>query len=104
MRNILRDEANFDILSGFLSELLRRQVHVRETFESANKDFWLGKMNRIDLKGTIGDGESAVFEIQFADQIDFWGKVWFKGSKAALEQMSRGEFRDIKKFYSVSIA
>ena len=39
IKYLLRDKANFDILSGFLTELLKRQVSVQEILESqANTD------------------------------------------------------------------
>jgi len=34
IKNILRDKANFDILSGFLNELLIKPVNVEEILES----------------------------------------------------------------------
>ena len=34
IKDILRDKANFDILSGFLTELIERPVSVQEVLES----------------------------------------------------------------------
>jgi hypothetical protein len=49
MKTILRDKANFDILSGFLSELLGRDVVVQEILESeGNTDGLASKVNRVD--------------------------------------------------------
>jgi predicted transposase/invertase (TIGR01784 family) len=105
MKTILRDKANFDILSGFLSELLARDVVVQEILESeGNTDGLAAKVNRVDLKAKIDNGEIAVFEIQFADQADFLGKVIFNACKAIVEQVSRGDYYDIKKVYSINIA
>lgn len=105
IKYILRDKSNFDVLSGFLSELLNRQVIVQEILESeGNVTDRYDKLNRLDLKAKIDNGEIAVFEIQFFDQIDFLGKVLFNACKAVVEQVSRGELFDIKKVYSVNIA
>ena len=105
IKDILRDKANFDILSGFLTELLERSVTVQEVLESEggtkSKD---EKMNRLDLKAKIDDGELAVFEIQFFDHIDFLGKMLFNACKAVVEQISSGDLYDVKKVYSVNIA
>jgi predicted transposase/invertase (TIGR01784 family) len=105
IKDILRDKANFDILSGFLSELLIKPVSVEEILESegntSNPD---GKVNRLDLKAKIDDGEIVVIEIQFFDQIDFLGKILFNACKAVVEQVSSGELYKIKKVYSVNIA
>jgi len=105
IKNILRDKANFDILSGFLTELLDKQVAVQEILESeGNKSAANNKINRLDLKAKINNGEIAVFEIQFFDQIDFLGKILFNACKAVVEQVSSGETFDIKKVYSINIA
>ena len=105
IKSILRDKANFDILSGFLTELLQKPVSVQEILESeGNTESSDGKVNRLDLKAKIDAGEIAVFEIQFFDQVDFLGKALFNASKAVVEQVSAGELFDIKKVYSVNIA
>ena len=105
IKYILRDKANFDIFSGFLTELLNRPVSVQEILESEgdteHKD---GKLNRLDLKAKIDDGEIAIFEIQYHDQIDFMGKVLFGCCKAVVEQVSAGKPYNVKKVYSISIA
>jgi len=105
IKNILRDKANFDILSGFLTELLKKPVCVQEILESeGNTSIPDGKVNRLDLKAKIDNDEIAVFEIQFFDQIDFLGKVLFNACKAVVEQVSSGDLFDVKKVYSVNIA
>jgi len=105
IKDILRDKANFDILSGFLTELLCKPVSVQEILESeGNPGKPKGKTNRLDLKAKIDDGELAVFEIQYQDQIDFIGKVLFNTCKAVVEQVSSGKPFDVKKVYSINIA
>jgi predicted transposase/invertase (TIGR01784 family) len=108
IKHILRDKANFNILSGFLTELLGREVTVLEIIESeGNKKDPTSKTNRVDLKARISCGkgwEIAIFEIQFADQYDFFGKLLFNVSRAVVEQLSKGKKYDIKKVYMVSIA
>lgn len=105
IKNILRDKANFDILSGFLTELLNRQVFVQEILESErNVQSELEKINRLDMKAKIDGGELAVFEFQFFDKIDFLGKVLFNACSAVVEQVSSGDVYDIKKVYSINVA
>jgi len=105
IKEILRDKANFDILSGFLTELLCKPVSVLEILESeGNAGKRKGKTNRLDLKAKLDDGELAVFEIQYHDQIDFLGKVLFNACKAVVEQVPRGKPYDVKKVYSINIA
>ena len=105
IKTILRDKANFDVLSGFLTELLEKPVEVQEILESEGNIFARDdKTNRLDLKAKLDSGEFAVFEIQFFDQLDFFGKVLFNACKAVVEQVSIGQLFDIKKVYSVNIA
>ena len=104
IKEILRNKANFDILSGFLTELIEKQVTVLDVLESeGNSTTFDGKVNRLDLKAKMDDGELAVFEIQFFDQIDFLGKILFNTCKAVVEQVSAGALYDVKKVYSVNI-
>ncbi|MDR3013183.1 MAG: Rpn family recombination-promoting nuclease/putative transposase [Chitinispirillales bacterium] len=105
IKTILRDKANFDILEGFLSELLKRKVTVLDILESeSNRRLKGGKTNRVDLKAKIDNGELAIFEIQFADQVDFFGKILYSSSKAIVEQIGKGKKFNIKKVYSINIA
>ena len=73
IKDILRDKANYDILSGFLTELLEKPVTVQEVLESegntarsttvagksdkTRKAKNTGKVSRLDLKAKIDDGE-----------------------------------------------
>ena len=92
----MRDKANFDILSGFLTELLEKPVTVQEILESEDNP----ALSRLDSKAKIDDGEIAIFEIQYFDMVDFMGKILFNTCKAVVEQVSTGQKFDIKKVYS----
>lgn len=105
IKTVLRDKTNFDILEGFLSELLSKKITILDILESeSNKNSKSDKTNRVDLKARINGGEMAIFEIQFADQVDFFGKILYAASKAIVEQISCGGNYDIKKVYSINIA
>jgi predicted transposase/invertase (TIGR01784 family) len=105
IKTILRDKANFDVLSGFLTELMGRNVAVLEVLESeGNKDDSQLKTNRVDLKAKIDNGDIAIFEIQFATQVDFFGKMLFDVSRAIVEQVPQGSRYNIKKVYMIGIA
>jgi len=105
MKEILRDKENFDILEGFLSELLKRKIVIENILESeGNPETSHGKINRVDLKAQMDTGEKVIFEIQFGDKVDFLGKMLFNSSKAIVEQLSKGDLYNIKKIYSINIA
>ena len=122
-REILRDKANFNILSGFLTELLEKPVTVLEVLDSEvnatnpatqeekvgktgkiRKVRKTGKASRMDLKAKMDDGEIAVFEIQYFDIVDFMGKILFNACMAVVEQIRTGMMYDIKKVYSINIS
>ena len=105
IKEILRDKANFDILSGFLTELLGKKVVVQELLESeSNKRDEYDKSNRLDLKAKIDDGEIAIFEVQVNRLGDFFQRMLFGTSMAVTEQLSEGDdYGNIKKIYSIDI-
>jgi len=104
IKYLLRDKANFDILEGFLSELLERKVTVIDVLESeSNKNDPDRKINRIDLKARIDNREMAIFEVQFSDKADFLGKVLYNACKAVVEQVAVGGNYNIKKLYMINI-
>jgi len=48
LKKLLRSKANFGILEGFLSELLRDNIHILEILDSeSNKDNARDKYNRV---------------------------------------------------------
>jgi predicted transposase/invertase (TIGR01784 family) len=105
VKYFLRDKADYVILSGFLSELMCRRVEVIDILESeSNTSAPDEKLNRVDLKAELDNGELAVFEIQFRREYDLLGRVLFGVSKAITEQVKSGKRYDIKKVYSVNIA
>ncbi|MBF0134546.1 MAG: PD-(D/E)XK nuclease family transposase, partial [Magnetococcales bacterium] len=58
LKRLLRSKANFEVLEGLLSELLRTDVSIVEILESeSNKEDKLDKYNRVDLKVKNGQGE-----------------------------------------------
>jgi predicted transposase/invertase (TIGR01784 family) len=108
IKSILREKSNFGVLSGFLTELMGRDVSVLEILESeSNKDDAALKTTRVAVVGADGNrpaGEIAIFEIQFATQVDFFGKMIFDVSSAIVEQIPKGGRFDIRKVYMVGIA
>ncbi|MDR2581920.1 MAG: Rpn family recombination-promoting nuclease/putative transposase [Fibromonadaceae bacterium] len=100
-KTVLRDPANFGILSGFLSELLNKDVAVQEILESESlKDNEYEGTNRVDMKVKIDNAEIVVVEIQFEHEADFLQRTLFGVSKAITSQHLKGEkFNYIKKVY-----
>jgi hypothetical protein len=58
MKRLLRSKANYEVLEGFLSELLKEDITILEVLESeSNKVDKYDKFNRVDLKAVTGTKE-----------------------------------------------
>ncbi len=63
MKKLLRSKANFNVLAGFLSELLHEEITILEILESeSNKEHEEDKYNRVDLLIRNSSGALVVIE------------------------------------------
>lgn len=105
MKKLLRSKANFDILEGFLSELLNEDIRVLEILESeSNKDHLRGKHNRVDLKVKNGQGEIVIVEVQHDYEWDYLQRILYSTSKVIAEHLEQGAaYSKIVKVISINI-
>ena len=106
MKKILRKKANFVILEGFLTELLKFDVKIEEVLESeANQENEEDKFNRVDLLAKNENGQLILIEVQYSSEIDYFQRMLYGSSKLITEYISKGDsgYRNIKKVYSVNI-
>lgn len=107
IKNILRNKANFSILEGFLSELLKTKVVIESLLESeSNKEYKDDKNNRVDILAKLqGDGEEhVIIEVQCAPQYDFLARMLYGVSKVVVEYLKQGDrYIKIPKVISVNI-
>jgi len=106
MKKMLRNKANFDILEGFLSELLNETVTIIRILESeGNKDDKDDKYNRVDIFVETGKGEYIIVEVQNSKEYDYFHRILYGTSKAITEYIDSGEeYAKVKKVISVTIA
>jgi predicted transposase/invertase (TIGR01784 family) len=65
IKKILRNKANFEVLEGFVSELLFEDIKILEVLESeGNKESKQDKFNRVDIKVKNSKKEIILIEIQ----------------------------------------
>ena len=104
-KKILRDKKNFDILEGFLSELLNEDIKIEGLLESeSNQEEEDEKFNRVDLYAENSKGEHIIIEIQNTRELDYLMRMLFATSKVVTENLSIGEkYANIKKIIAVSI-
>ncbi len=105
VKKILRDKKNFDILEGFLSELLREDIKIEGILESeSNQEKENEKFNRVDLFAENSKGEHIIIEIQNTSELDYLMRMLFGVSKAITDHLEVGKpYSDIKKVIAVSI-
>ncbi|MDJ0840663.1 MAG: Rpn family recombination-promoting nuclease/putative transposase [Acidobacteriota bacterium] len=105
IKKILRDKANFDILEGFLSELLHFDVTIQEILESeSNRDVERNKHNRVDLLVKDENDRLMIIEIQNESEADYLHRLMYGTSKVMVEHIQAGApYSAVKKVYSVSI-
>ena len=105
IKRILRSKANFDILEGFLTELLKEDITILEILESeSNQEHDSDKQNRLDLKVKDSTGAVILIEIQYDREMDYLQRILFAASKAITEHMVSGEsYSEISKIISISI-
>lgn len=105
MKRLLRSKANYGILEGFLSELLKQDIKILNLLESeSNKEDRDGKLNRVDLIAKLTTGEIVIIEVQVNTETDYFLRMLFGVSKIVVEHLKEGEpYSQIKKVYSVNI-
>lgn len=104
-KKILRDKKNFDILEGFLSELLKEDIIIEGILESeGNQEEEDDKFNRVDLYAENSKGEHIIIEIQNTRELDYLMRMLFSTSKAITQNLKMGaKYADIKKIIAISI-
>jgi predicted transposase/invertase (TIGR01784 family) len=118
IKKLLRNKANFDILEGFLSELLKDEIKIIQILESeTNKEHSNEKYNRVDLKVESEKNGIIIIEIQYDREIDFFSRILWASSfeanvffqktfasKVIAEHLDKGQaYGNIPKVISISI-
>jgi len=105
IKRLLRSKANFGILEGFLSELLKEDIIILDVLESeSNKNDRVDKFNRVDLKVRNSKQEIVIIEIQYDREYDYLQRIFYGVSKAAIEHMEENKpYANITKVISINI-
>ena len=105
VKRLLRQKANFDILEGFLTELLRQDIRIQSILESqSNKENEEDKYNQVDILCLNHKGELIYIEIQFYSELDYFHRILYASSKIITEHIKEGiDYENVKKVYSINI-
>jgi predicted transposase/invertase (TIGR01784 family) len=106
MKNMLCHKANFDILEGFLSELLEEDIKIKQILDSeSNKETEDDKYNRVDILVENSKGELVIIEVQNSKEYDYFHRMLFGAAKAITEHIKEGQpYAEVKKVISITIA
>jgi len=105
IKRLLRQKANFNILEGFLSELLKDDMEIMEIIDTeSNQETEQDKFNRVDILVKDKKGELIIIEIQNSYVIDYFLRIFYGISKAITEHIKVGdEWSSVKKVISINI-
>jgi len=105
LKRLLRSKANFEILEGFLSELLREDIRIVEILESeSNREARNDKFNRVDLKIKNTRDEIVIVELQYEREWDYLQRLLFSTAKTITEHMMESKpYASVVKVITISI-
>lgn len=106
MKRLLRHKANFDILEGFLAELLGEDVTIKQILDSeSNKETEDDKFNRVDILVENSKEELIIIEVQNSNEYDYFHRMLYGTSKAIAEHIKeKRPYAEVKKIISITIA
>jgi predicted transposase/invertase (TIGR01784 family) len=105
IKRLLRNKADFSVLEGFLSELLKDEFLIQSILESeSNQRIDTDKFNQVDILVKNSKDELVIIEIQNQNEYDYFHRMAYGASKAITEYISIGEpYKNVKKVYSINI-
>ncbi|WPD22113.1 MAG: PD-(D/E)XK nuclease family transposase [Candidatus Electrothrix scaldis] len=105
IKNILRDKANYDVLEGFLSTLLEKDITILSVLESeGNQQDESDKFNWVDLVVEDENGDIFIIEVQNSRERHYLQRLLYGTSKLVVDHISLGDsFHKVKKIISISI-
>jgi len=107
IKRFLRNKADFSVLEGFLSELLKEDITIESILKNEENQLTeANKFNRVDIliKNSKDEFELIIIEIQTQQEYDYFYRIAYNTSKTLTEYVSKGEpYQNIKKIYSINI-
>ena len=105
IKRLLRNKADFVVLEGFLSELLKEKIIIEDILESeGNQQSGNDKFNRVDILVKNSKKELVLVEIQNQNEFDYFQRMTYGTSKVIVEYIRLGDkYKNLKKVYSINI-
>lgn len=97
IKKLLRDKANYVILEGFLSELLKEDIKIDSILESeSNRLTQENKLNRVDILAKNTKDELLLIEVQNSAENDYFHRMLYGVSALISEYLGKGEAYPLK--------
>lgn len=105
LKKLLRQKANYAILEGFLSELLRFEVTIQSILEGeSNKENAESKLNRVDILAQDNEKRLYIIELQYSHELEYFHRMLFATSKSTVEYIPEGfDYDQIRKVFSINL-
>ena len=105
LKCMLRNKANFSIVEGFLTALLKQDIKIIEILESeSNQTEEKNKFNRVDILVKDSEDKRIVVEIQNEYELNYLQRLLFGTAKVITETIELGnKYENVKKVISISI-
>ena len=105
MKRLLRNKANFSVLEGLLTTLLKEKIVIQKLLESeSNQEEEYDKYNRVDILAENSKGDLVLIEVQNNKEYAYFQRMLFGTSKLVTEYINRGEgYEKVRKIYSINI-
>ena len=105
IKRLLRNKANYKVLEGFLSELLKEDMTIMHISESeGNQDYPDDKFNRVDITVENDRKEIFLIELQNISEADYLMRMLYGVSRAITNHIQLGDsYKNVRKVYSINI-
>jgi len=105
IKRLLRQKANFEILEGFISEVIGVDIKIVEILESQSNQPQIDiKYNQVDILSKSSNGELILIEVQNDREYDYFHRMAFGQARLISEHIDlKAFYKDLKKVYSISV-
>ncbi|MGE5342209.1 MAG: Rpn family recombination-promoting nuclease/putative transposase [Candidatus Omnitrophota bacterium] len=105
LKKMLKRKANFGILEGFLSELIKEDIKILAILHNEGNDENVGdQLNRIDILAKDANNQLIRVELQNIREYDYFYKILYNKSQTITEYLQKDElYQTVKKIIIVNI-
>ena len=105
IKRLLRQKANFEILEGFISEVIGIDITIVEILESQSNQIQIeSKYNSVDILSKTTNGELVLIEVQNVNEYDYFHRMNFGQARLISEHIAiKSKYGELKKVYAINV-